>query len=109
MSSSAPRTDAADMPKMPAVVDGATWQAKLDELRVREKARTHEGDATAAARRWLPTVAVDPAAPLIGTHGPVPRGWEVSGAQVRANGRPTAQWSRLAAGRCGDLFAAGRS
>ena len=29
--------------------------------------------------------------------------------EVRANGRPTAQWSRLAAGRCDDLLAAGRS
>jgi len=29
--------------------------------------------------------------------------------EVRANGRPTAQWSCLAAGRCDDLFAAGRN
>jgi predicted dithiol-disulfide oxidoreductase (DUF899 family) len=56
---------------MPPVVDRATWQAELDALRVREKAHSHEGDAIAAARRRLPMVEVDAAAPLIGENGPV--------------------------------------
>ncbi|MGP4024858.1 DUF899 family protein [Actinomadura sp. 3N407] len=40
----------------PPVVDLATWQAARDELLVREKAHTREGDAIAAARRRLPMV-----------------------------------------------------
>src|ERR1700689_514621 len=55
----------------PKVVDRNTFQAKLDALRVREKAHTKEGDAIAAARRRLPMVAVDGATPLIGDHGAV--------------------------------------
>ena len=43
----------------PAVVDRAEFQSELDELRVREKAHTREGDAIAAARRRLPMVEVD--------------------------------------------------
>jgi predicted dithiol-disulfide oxidoreductase (DUF899 family) len=57
---------------LPDVADRAAWQAQLDELVVREKAHTREGDAIAAARRWLPMVEVDPAIPLTGEHGPVP-------------------------------------
>jgi predicted dithiol-disulfide oxidoreductase (DUF899 family) len=57
---------------LPPVVDRATWQAKLDDLLVREKAHTREGDAIAATRRRLPMVEVDPAIPLIGPDGPVP-------------------------------------
>jgi predicted dithiol-disulfide oxidoreductase (DUF899 family) len=57
---------------VPAVVDRATWQARLDELLAREKAHTREGDAIAAARRRLPMIEVDPAIPLTGEHGPVP-------------------------------------
>ena len=49
----------------PRVVDRNTFQAELDALRVREKARTREGDAIAAARRRLPMVEVDGATPLI--------------------------------------------
>src|SRR5579859_1426122 len=56
---------------MPAVVDRATYQSQLDELRLREKAHTKEGDAIAAARRRLPMVEVDSATPLIGEQGPV--------------------------------------
>ena len=56
---------------LPAVVDRATWQAQLDDLLVREKAHTREGDAIAAARRRLPMVEIDPAIPLIGERGPV--------------------------------------
>jgi len=59
-------------PALPEAVDRATWQAQLDGLLVREKARTREGDAIAAARRRLPMVEVDPEIPLIGEHGPVP-------------------------------------
>ena len=51
--------------------DRAAYQAQLDELRVREKAHTREGDAIAAARRRLPMVEVDAAATLIGPDGPV--------------------------------------
>ncbi|HTR94495.1 MAG TPA: DUF899 family protein [Trebonia sp.] len=35
----------------PPVADLATWQAARDELLLREKAHTREGDAIAAARR----------------------------------------------------------
>ncbi len=56
---------------MPPIVDRATWQARIDELRQREKAHTRAGDAIAAARRRLPMVEVDAAAPLLGARGPV--------------------------------------
>jgi predicted dithiol-disulfide oxidoreductase (DUF899 family) len=59
-------------PPMPVVADRATWQAQLDDLLVREKAHTREGDKIAAARRRLPMVEVDPTIPLIGERGPVP-------------------------------------
>jgi predicted dithiol-disulfide oxidoreductase (DUF899 family) len=62
---------AADAP-LPAVTDRAAWQAQVDQLRVREKAHTREGDAIAAARRRLPMVEVDPSVPVTGEHGPVP-------------------------------------
>jgi predicted dithiol-disulfide oxidoreductase (DUF899 family) len=68
MSSSAGRAGGAPVH---AVVDRATWQAKLDELLIREKAHTKEGDAIAAARRRLPMVEVDATIPLIGENGPV--------------------------------------
>jgi len=55
----------------PTVVDRGTFQAKLDALRLREKAHTREGDAIAAARRRLPMVEVDAATPLIGARGAV--------------------------------------
>ncbi|MFT2016202.1 DUF899 family protein [Streptomyces sp. 796.1] len=56
---------------LPPVVDRAAWQAEIDALRDREKAHTRAGDALAAARRRLPMVAVDAAAPLVGPHGQV--------------------------------------
>ena len=56
----------------PEVVNREMFQAKLDELRVREKAHTHEGDAIAAARRRLPMVEVDASTPLIGKDGQLP-------------------------------------
>src|SRR3981081_2376904 len=55
----------------PPVVDLATWQAARDELLVREKAHTREGDALAAARRRLPMVELDGAAEVVGPDGPV--------------------------------------
>jgi predicted dithiol-disulfide oxidoreductase (DUF899 family) len=55
----------------PKIVDRSTFQAELDALRIREKAHTREGDAIAAARRWLPMIEVNGATPLISEHGPV--------------------------------------
>lgn len=55
----------------PKIVDGSTFHAELDALRIREKAHTREGDAIAAARRRLPTVEVDGATPLIDQRGAV--------------------------------------
>jgi predicted dithiol-disulfide oxidoreductase (DUF899 family) len=55
----------------PHITDRETWQEQLDELRLREKAHTHEGDAIAAARRRMPMVEVDPTVHLVGADGPV--------------------------------------
>jgi predicted dithiol-disulfide oxidoreductase (DUF899 family) len=57
---------------LPPVADRAVWQTELDELLVREKAHTREGDAIAAARRRLPMVEVDATTTLVGPDGPVP-------------------------------------
>jgi predicted dithiol-disulfide oxidoreductase (DUF899 family) len=54
------------------LVDLATWQAARDEFLIREKARTREGNALAAARRRLPMAEVDPAVEVTGPDGPVP-------------------------------------
>ena len=59
-------------PGRPPVTDLATWQAARDELLVREKAHTREGDAIAAARRRLPMVEFDATAEVVGPGGPVP-------------------------------------
>jgi predicted dithiol-disulfide oxidoreductase (DUF899 family) len=59
-------------PAAPPLTDRKTWQKQLDELRLREKAHTREGDAIAAARRRLPMVEVDATTRLIGADGPVP-------------------------------------
>ncbi|MGC4937744.1 DUF899 family protein [Kribbella sp. DT2] len=56
--------------RFPRVVDRATFQEQVDELRAREKAHTREGDAIAAARRRLPMVEVDPGLELTGPDGP---------------------------------------
>ena len=61
-----------DLPGKPPVVDLATWRAARDELLVREKAHTREGDAIAAARRRLPMVEVDGSVEVTGAHGSVP-------------------------------------
>jgi predicted dithiol-disulfide oxidoreductase (DUF899 family) len=55
---------------VPPIVDQDTWEAVLDELRVREKAATRELDAIAAARRRLPMVEL-PDYMLDGPDGPV--------------------------------------
>jgi predicted dithiol-disulfide oxidoreductase (DUF899 family) len=65
------RSGSLDSAPLPPVADRASWQAQLDELLVREKAHTREGDAIAAARRRLPMVAVNPATPVVGKDGPV--------------------------------------
>ena len=56
----------------PQIVDRSAWQSELDQLLVREKAHTREGDAIAAARRRLPMVEVDAATPVVGADGEVP-------------------------------------
>ncbi|SEP50878.1 DUF899 family protein [Amycolatopsis saalfeldensis] len=60
------------LPGRPPLADLATWQAARDELLIREKAHTREGDALAAARRRLPMVEVDGTAEVVGPDGPVP-------------------------------------
>jgi predicted dithiol-disulfide oxidoreductase (DUF899 family) len=55
---------------LPPTTDRATYEAAVAELRQREKALTHEGDAIAAARRRLPMVELDPSTPLTGPDGP---------------------------------------
>jgi predicted dithiol-disulfide oxidoreductase (DUF899 family) len=67
-----PANDHFDVRAMPAVADRAAWQAQLDDLLVREKAHTREGDAIAAVRRRLPMVEVDASIPLTGENGQVP-------------------------------------
>jgi predicted dithiol-disulfide oxidoreductase (DUF899 family) len=63
---------ATSAPPLPEITDRATWQAQLDDLLVREKAHTREGDAIATARRRLPMVEVDSSIPVIGERGQVP-------------------------------------
>ena len=69
---STPSDPIAALTGRPPVVDLATWQAARDELLVREKAHTREGDAIAAARRQLPMVEFDPTVEVTGPDGPVP-------------------------------------
>jgi predicted dithiol-disulfide oxidoreductase (DUF899 family) len=59
------------MAALPPIVDRGTWQEQIDELRIREKAHTREGDAIASARRRLPMAEVDSATPLTGPTGEV--------------------------------------
>ena len=67
-----PTTDnaGAEQVAVPPIVDQATWEAALAELRAREKAATRELDAIAAARRRLPMVEL-PDYILEGADGPV--------------------------------------
>jgi predicted dithiol-disulfide oxidoreductase (DUF899 family) len=67
----APPAPPAAGPGLPPVVDRASWQTQLDQLLLREKAHTREGDAIAAARRRLPMVEVDPTVTVTGANGPV--------------------------------------
>jgi predicted dithiol-disulfide oxidoreductase (DUF899 family) len=67
-----PGTDGTGLPGAPPVVDLAAWHAARDELLVREKAHTREGDAIAAARRRLPMVELDGTVQVTGAQGPVP-------------------------------------
>ncbi|MCZ4604817.1 DUF899 family protein [Streptomyces sp. Lzd4kr] len=67
-----PSDPSTTQPGRPPVVDPATWQAARDELLVREKAHTREGDALAAARRRLPMVEFDGTVEVVGPDGPVP-------------------------------------
>jgi predicted dithiol-disulfide oxidoreductase (DUF899 family) len=60
------------LPGRPPVVDLATWQTARDELLVREKAHTRQGDALAAARRRLPMVEIDGTVEVVGADGRVP-------------------------------------
>ncbi|GAB3424618.1 thioredoxin domain-containing protein [Flindersiella endophytica] len=62
---------ALDAAPLPPVVDRATFQAELDELRLREKALTREYDQVSAARRRLPMVEVSGTTPVVGPNGPV--------------------------------------
>ena len=62
-------TSVSDAPGMPMLVSRSNFQAKLDALRVQEKAHTHQSDALASARRHLPMVEVDPTISLIGPDG----------------------------------------
>ncbi|MCL2429355.1 MAG: DUF899 domain-containing protein [Alphaproteobacteria bacterium] len=55
----------------PEIANRSAFQRELDALRTREKAHTREADAIAAARRRLPMVEVDGAAPLVGERGVV--------------------------------------
>ena len=66
-----PGSASSNLPGKPPVVDLATWQAAREELLVREKAHTREGDAIAAARRRLPMVEVAAGLPLTGPDGPL--------------------------------------
>src|ERR687891_603780 len=67
-----PGNASSNLPGKPPVVDLTTWQAAREELLVREKAHTREGDAIAAARRRLPMVELNGAVEVTGVDGPVP-------------------------------------
>ncbi|GAB3098892.1 DUF899 family protein [Isoptericola nanjingensis] len=60
----------ASAPAVPPIVDREAWRAAREDLLVREKAHTREGDAIAAARRRLPMTEVDAGSVVVGHHGP---------------------------------------
>src|SRR6202020_300761 len=66
-----PEDPAIARPGRPPVADRAPWRAAGDELLVREKAHTREGDAIAAARRGLPMVEFDGSVSVVGADGRV--------------------------------------
>ncbi|MEU4196305.1 DUF899 family protein [Kribbella sp. NPDC026611] len=59
-----------DRTALPPVVDRATFDAGVGQLRSREKAHSREGDAIAAQRRRLPMVEVDAGLTVTGPDGP---------------------------------------
>jgi predicted dithiol-disulfide oxidoreductase (DUF899 family) len=65
-------TASSNLTGKPPIVDLTAWQTARDELLLREKAHTHEGDALAAARRRLPMVELDGMVKVVGPDGPVP-------------------------------------
>ncbi|GAA2288103.1 hypothetical protein GCM10010234_30430 [Streptomyces hawaiiensis] len=69
-----PDSSTAALPGRPPVVDPATWQTARDELLVREKAHTREGDAIAATRRRLMMVEFDGTVEVVGPDGPATTG-----------------------------------
>lgn len=72
MTTTTPSDPAGAQPGRPPIADLATWQAARDELLLREKAHTREGDAIAAARRRLPMVEFDGTVKVVGPDGAVP-------------------------------------
>src|SRR5258708_451252 len=67
-----PGNASSNLPGNPPVADLPTWQAAREELLVREKAHTKEGDGIGAAGRRLPRVELDGAVEVTGVDGPVP-------------------------------------
>jgi predicted dithiol-disulfide oxidoreductase (DUF899 family) len=67
-------TEPVHVTSLPRVVDRSAWQSEVDDLLVREKAHTRQGDALAAARRNLPMVAVPRDATVEGPQGATPIG-----------------------------------
>ena len=96
-----PAARATSAPGLPVAVDRATFQSELDELRVREKAHTREGDAIAAARRRLPMVEVDASLTLTGPRGPLTLLDAFEGRRQRARRSlpGLSSWSSCTAGR----------
>jgi predicted dithiol-disulfide oxidoreductase (DUF899 family) len=66
-----PHRDSVNNAPTPAAVDRATFEAEIDNLRLREKAHIRQGDAIAAARRALSMVEMDATLELVGPEGPV--------------------------------------
>ncbi|TCC62146.1 DUF899 domain-containing protein [Kribbella pittospori] len=60
------------IPPAPPIADRDTWLRERNELLVREKQHTREGDTIAAARRRLPMTEVDGSIQLTGASGPTP-------------------------------------
>ena len=87
-----PGNASSNLPGKPPVVDLATWQAARDELLVREKAHTREGDAIAAARRRLPMVELDGAVEVTGVDGPVPFVDVFDGSAARGSSSTSSMW-----------------
>jgi hypothetical protein len=94
---STPGSASSNLPGKPPVVDVATWEAAREQLLVREKAHTREGDAIAAARRRLPMVELDGTVEVTGVDGPVPFVDLFQASQSPEASRPT--WTATALSR----------